>query len=319
MNKQKLLESIGALVRHEANAIATLESQSQAVADAAQICAACKGRLIVTGLGKSGIVARKIASTLTSIGKAAIFLHPTEAVHGELGIVSSDDVAICISKSGKTVEIEQLMQLFKRYGLPTIAITSGADSFLALHSDVCVLLPTAEEGEPLGIIPTTSVVTSIAIGDAIAAALVVLLEITPDRFREFHPGGSLGHMLTKVSELMHNGDELPIVAPNSTLRDAIIEITRKRLGTAIVITDGTVLGIVTDGDVRRAVQNSANALELPVFSLMTRNPKTISIDSLVEEALLIMEQNKITSLVVTDRAKLAGLLHLHDILAKKLV
>ncbi len=314
-----LRDVIKRLLEHEAQALVGLTSQIDAIIEVASLCAACRGRIIVTGIGKSGIAARKIAGTLTSIGAPAIFLHPTEALHGELGIISADDVALCVSKSGRTEELGALLAFFKRWGLPVVAITADANSPLAREADITVVLPTAEEGEPLGIIPTTSVVASIAVGDAVAAALVKMQGLTKEQFREFHPGGAIGQRLMKVRDLMHTGEEIPIVPPSATLRDAIVEITRKRLGTTLIVDGERIVGIITDGDVRRAIQRDPNPLEKPATDFATPKPKTISPNALAEEALSLMEQNKITSLVVVDGEKLVGFIHMHDILQRKIV
>lgn len=308
------------LLKHESSSIKLLENQTRAIIEATRLCLSSSGRIIVTGLGKSGIAGRKIAATFTSLGMPAIFLHPTEALHGELGILSSDDVTICISKSGETEEIMELVAHFKRWGLPIIAITSNRNSSLAKSSDVVVLLPTNDEGEPLNIIPTTSVVCSIAVGDAIASAAIHLKGITKEHFGAYHPGGSLGHKLTRVSELMHTGDEIPVVPPTATLRDAIVEISKKKLGSTLVMSRENLLGILTDGDVRRAVQriDTKDGLDENVMTFATRTPRTISPDALAEEALRLMESAKITCLVVVERGgRVVGILHMHDILTRK--
>ncbi len=315
-------EVIKKLLAHESQNIANIAGQETGIIKAVELCANCRGRIIVTGVGKSGIAARKIAGTLTSIGIPSIFLHPTEALHGELGIISRDDVAICISKSGVTPELEILIAEFKRWGLPIIAITADSNSPLAKSADVVLQLPSKSEGDPLGIIPTTSVVCSIAFGDVIAAGIVYKKGITRDDFRMHHPGGALGHRLTRISELMHTGDEIPVVPPTATLRDAIIEITRKKLGTTLIMDGEELLGILTDGDVRRAIQKNdvVDPLKENVMRFATVNPKTISPDSIAEEALNIMERYKITSLVVVDNdKKVVGFLHMHDILQRKVV
>ncbi len=319
MNKyEKIIEN---LLRHESSAISALSGQASAISRAAEICASCSGRIIVTGLGKSGVAARKIASTLTSIGAAAIFLHPTEALHGDLGLLSEQDVTICISKSGRTEELESLLAYFKRWGLPIIAITADKNSSLAKQSDVAVILPTSDEGEPLRIIPTTSVVASIAVGDAIVAALVKILGITKEHFGKFHPGGSLGHRLTKVKELMHTGNEIPTVPPNATLRDAIVEITQKKLGTTLIMNNEKLLGILTDGDIRRAIQRTDidNPLDENVMTFAAPSPKSLHPNALAEEALHIMESNAITSLVILKDNFVVGFLHIHDILRRRIV
>ncbi len=314
-------DAIKNLLESESRAIKALLAQREAIAEAAKLCANCKGRIIVTGLGKSGIAAKKIASTLTSIGAQAIFLHPTEALHGDLGIVSPQDVAICISKSGETEEITHLVAFFKRWGIPIIAITANKKSLLYSNADLRILIPEAEEGDPLGVIPTTSVVCSIAAGDAIAAEIISMKGITKEKFRQFHPGGLLGRNLTKVSELMHTGDEIPIIPPSATLKDAIVEITQKKLGTTLIMDGEKLIGILTDGDVRRAVQREdiEDPLKENVLIFATRNPKWITPAALAEEALRKMENHKITSLVVMEGGKVVGFIHMHDILGRKIV
>jgi len=314
-------DAIKNLLESESRAIKALLAQREAIAEAAKLCATCKGRIIATGLGKSGIAAKKIASTLTSIGAQAIFLHPTEALHGDLGIVSPQDVAICISKSGETEEITHLVAFFKRWGIPIIAITANKKSLLYSNADLKILIPEAEEGEPLGVIPTTSVVCSIAAGDAIAAEIISMKGITKEKFRQFHPGGLLGRNLTKVSELMHTGDEIPIIPPSATLKDAIVEITQKKLGTTLIMDGEKLIGILTDGDVRRAVQREdiEDPLKENVLIFATRNPKWITPAALAEEALRKMENHKITSLVVMEGGKVVGFIHMHDILGRKIV
>jgi len=314
-------DAIKNLLESESRAIKALLAQREAIAEAAKLCANCKGRIIATGLGKSGIAAKKIASTLTSIGAQAIFLHPTEALHGDLGIVSPQDVAICISKSGETEEITHLVAFFKRWGIPIIAITANKKSLLYSNADLRILIPEVEEGEPLGVIPTTSVVCSIAAGDAIAAEIISMKGITKEKFRQFHPGGLLGRNLTKVSELMHTGDEIPIIPPSATLKDAIVEITQKKLGTTLIMDGEKLIGILTDGDVRRAVQREdiEDPLKENVLIFATRNPKWTTPDALAEEALRKMENHKITSLVVMEDGKVVGFIHMHDILGRKIV
>ena len=316
-----LKQTIRKILADESQNIANLAGQTEAISDAVRICSECKGRIIVTGLGKSSAAARKIAGTLTSIGSPAIFLHPTEALHGEMGVISDDDVAICISKSGWTEELGILLGEFKRWGLPIIGITADENSPLAKNSDVLILIPTKSEGDPLGIIPTTSVVCSLAIGDAIACGIVDMKGITKEQFRASHPGGSLGRSLTKISELMHTGDEIPIVSKNANLRDAIVEITRKRLGTTLIMDGDKLLGILTDGDVRRAIQRTDidHPLDENVLTFATLSPKTISPDAIAEEALRIFEENKITSLIVVENDKVIGFLHMHDVLQRKVV
>ncbi len=314
-------DAIKKLITHESFYIQELLNQTGEIEKAASLCAKCRGRIIVTGIGKSGVAARKISSTLTSMGSPAIFLHPTEALHGDLGIISAEDIAICISKSGRTRELEHLIAHFKRWGIPIIAITSESNSPLAKNSKILLQIPTVEEGEPLGIIPTTSVICSIALGDAITAGMVLIKKLTKDQFSVYHPGGEIGHQLTQVSELMHTGDEIPKVSTKATLRDAIVEISNKKFGTSLIIEENKLMGIITDGDVRRAIQRTdiSDPLGENVMHFASSNPKTISPDSLAEEALSLMERYKITSLIVKTENEIVGFIHLHDILDRKVV
>ncbi|MFP4458546.1 MAG: SIS domain-containing protein [Candidatus Zixiibacteriota bacterium] len=289
---------------------------------AVELIDSVKGRIIITGLGKSGYAGRKIAATLSSIGRASIFIHPTEALHGDIGAIDHGDIAICISKSGETKEMKELMRAFKLHGIKTISITTDSESSLAKLSNLSLILPTSKEGDPLELVPTTSIILTIAIGDAIAAGLMKMDGLTCDRFRIYHPGGSLGTRLTRVRELMHTSDELPAASPEQSLREAILIITKKKLGVVIVNDkNDELIGILTDGDFRRAIQCGKfdHPLEENILNFITKEPKTISPDMIIEEALHIMEENKITSLVVLEKQKVVGLIHMHDVLQQRII
>jgi arabinose-5-phosphate isomerase len=277
----------------------------------------CRGRIIITGIGKSGLVGRKISSTFSSIGSPTIFLHPAEAQHGDLGIVTTDDVVIAISYSGNTEELLSLLPYFKRFGIKIIAITGNPQSSLAKNSDVCLDVGISKEACPFGTIPTTSSTATLVMGDALAICLLKKRNLKKEDFALFHPGGTIGKtLLLRVKELMHTGDENPIVNENVSLKDAIYEMTSKGLGmTSVIGNRGKLVGIVTDGDLRRILERESNVINLPVKKVMTRNPKTIAEDTLAAQALMIMEKYSITSLIaVDDKQRPYGVIHLHDIL-----
>lgn len=281
------------------------------------------GRVVVTGMGKSGLVGKKIAATLASTGTPAFFLHPAEASHGDLGMVTSDDVIIAISNSGETEELVGLIPFLKRFNVGLISMTGNPDSTLSKTADVNLDISVKEEACNLGIVPTASTTATMAMGDAIAVALLIKRGFKEEDFALFHPGGSLGKKLfIKVIDLMHTGDTLPIVTANTDMTAAVMEISSKRLGVAIVAdADKKVLGIITDGDLRRGIEKLGKALfDMKAGEVMTRNPKTIGEDELAAKALSVMENYSITSLIVPDeegRAK--GIIHLHDILKKGIV
>ena len=277
-----------------------------------------RGRVVVTGMGKSGLVGKKIAATLASTGTPAFFLHPAEATHGDLGMVTSDDVIIALSNSGETDELVSLIPFLKRFNVGLICLTGNAGSTLSRVADVNLDISVREEACPLGIIPTASTTAAMAMGDAVAVALLMKRGYKEEDFAFFHPGGSLGKkFFIKVKDVMHSGDALPLVSPETPMTGAVMEISSKRLGVAIVTDTGRkVLGIVTDGDLRRGIEKWGKAVfDMKAGEVMTGNPKTISEDELAAKALSVMEGHSITALVVPDaegRAK--GLVHLHDIL-----
>ncbi len=280
----------------------------------------CGGRVIVTGLGKSGIVARKLAATLTATGTPSHFIHPVEAIHGDLGVVGAGDVLIAISRSGDNPEVTQLAGLARHFDMVMIALTGRPDSQLGRLSEIVVTCDVAREACPLNLTPTTSAAAAMITGDAIALALLTLRGFDEHDFAAYHPGGVLGRsLLLKVGELMHGGDELPLVSVDATLRECLPELVGKRLGCACVVGgDGSLAGICVDGDVKRILLEYDDPLSQPMSDLMSPDPATIGVDDLAVTALRRMEdrpQGPITVLVVTDDAgKPKGLLHIHDIL-----
>ncbi len=287
--------------------------------EAAKLVYSCSGRVVVSGLGKSGHVARKTAATLASLGTPAFFLHAAEAVHGDLGMVTGDDVAIIFSFSGNTKEILELIPYFKRVGTPIISVTGNKTSKLAEYSDVVLHIPVSKEACPLGLAPTTSTTVMLAVGDAIASIVVKLKGIRPEDFAIYHPGGSLGkRLLLRVCDCMSTGERVPVVSEGVKLKDAIFEITSKGFGTtAVVDENGNLKGIFTDGDLRRTLEKyGVEAFNKPISEVMTLNPKVISPKKLAVEALKLMEENEISVLLVVDddNKKLVGIVHLHDLL-----
>jgi len=304
------------VIRTEADALNQLEAGLNADFDrAVELLLAAKGRVIVSGMGKSGHIARKIAATFASTGTPAHFVHPAEASHGDLGMMAQGDVALVLSNSGETPELADLVAYSRRFSIPLIGVAARAKSTLLTQSDVSLLLPNVEEACGTGIVPTSSTTMTLALGDALAMALMEHRAFTPEHFRNFHPGGKLGARLSKVSDLMHKDSDLPLVSKNTHMGDALIEISQKGFGVVGVSNpDNTLAGIITDGDLRRKMDG---LLELNAAQVMTTDPTTISPHVLAEEAVAIMNQHKITCLFVIDpdgpRVPL-GLLHIHDCL-----
>jgi len=288
---------------------------------AAQLLLQCKGRVIVTGMGKSGIICRKIAATLTSTGTPAFFLHPAEATHGDLGVITADDVVLALSYSGETDELLRLLETIRRLGAKLIAITGGPKSTLAQAADVALDCSVTEEACPMNLVPTASTTAALALGDALAMTLLVAKGFKEEDFANLHPGGKLGKRLMRVEGLMNAGDKCPRVGPTTRMRDVIYEMSRKGLGmTCVVDDDGSgdpvLLGIITDGDLRRQMERAADIMGMAAADVMTRNPVTLARSTLAAQALNIMEQRKITSIVVTDGEqpkRVAGVVHLHDL------
>jgi arabinose-5-phosphate isomerase len=271
------------------------------------------GRVIVTGMGKSGHVGRKIAATLASTGTPAYFVHPGEASHGDLGVISKDDVIIALSWSGETAELRDLTDYAKRFSVALIAVTANPESTLARAADIALVLPAAKEACPLGLAPTTSTLVQLALGDALAVALFESRGFTALQFKEFHPGGKLGASLTFVHDIMHQGASMPLVALGTRMSEALVEMTGKGFG-CVGVTDegGALVGIVTDGDLRRHMRD--DLLMSPVERVMTKNPRSVRPDQLAAEALEILNSRKVTALFVVENAKPVGLVHVHDLL-----
>lgn len=317
MNVMNDIERAKRVIRMEAEAVAALEKNiGDAFQRAVEIIYACKGRVVITGMGKSGIIARKMVATMNSTGTPSIFLHPSDAVHGDLGMVRSDDVVICISKSGDTQEIRQLLPMFKRIGVPTISMVGNMHSPLARQSDVALDITVKEEACPLNLAPTTSTTATLAMGDALAVTLLEKKNFTADDFARFHPGGNLGkRLLLKIEELAVTGPQTPVVPITAGLKDAILEMTTKRLGaTCVTDADGRLSGIITDGDLRRLLQKTTDVSHHTAEQVMTKNPKTIRRGTLATLALQEMEQFSITQLIIVDEEhRPFGVVHLHDL------
>ena len=285
----------------------------------------CKGRVIVTGMGKSGLVGKKIAATLASTGTPSFFLHPAEGIHGDLGMVTADDVVISLSNSGETTEVVSILPIIKRIGASIIAMCGNSQSTMALNADVFIDVSVDEEACPLGLAPTASTTATLAMGDAIAVVLLSKRKFTPEDFALFHPGGSLGRkLLLTVENVMHSGEDNPIVSAETNVKEALFVMTSKGLGaTAVVDQSGCLLGILTDGDIRRGLETGHQFLEESVVNIMTKTPKTINADKSAAAALSIMEKNKprpITVLPVVDKNNFViGIVHLTDLLRQGVV
>ncbi|EQB30473.1 KpsF/GutQ [Sphingobium ummariense RL-3] len=273
-----------------------------------------RGRVIVTGIGKSGIVARKMTATLTSTGTPAIFLHPADAGHGDLGMVTPDDVVLMLSHSGESTELGPIIQYCKRFSIPLLAMTARPDSTVALAADICIDMPEVREACPNALTPTTSTTVQMAFGDALAVSLMEMRGFSADDFHKFHPNGRLGAQLVKVRELMVTNGDVPTVPEDASLLDATIEMTRARLGgTAIVDRAGRLIGAFTDGDLRRTVTGKQNLTD-PVGRFMTVTPLSIGPDELASDALRIMHEKNITLLFVCEKDRLIGAIHMHELL-----
>jgi len=272
-----------------------------------------RGRVIVSGMGKSGHIARKIAATLASTGTPALFVHPGEASHGDLGMITKDDAVLALSNSGETQELSDIVAYTRRFRIPLVAITAGAASTLAESAEVALVLPENGEACPMGLAPTTSTTLMLALGDAIAVALLERNEFSAEDFYKFHPRGKLGQKFLRVAELMHEGDELPLTGTDSPMSEALLVMTAKRFGCVGVLDgQGKLAGIITDGDLRRHM--SGKLLEQKTAAVMTAHPKTIRPQALAAEALGVMNDMKITSLFVVEKSRPVGIIHIHDCL-----
>ena len=312
-----MIESGKRVIRIEAQSVAALESRiNEEFARAVETIYRSKGRVAVTGIGKSGVIARKIVATLNSTGTPSLFLHPSDAVHGDLGMVRKEDVIICISKSGDTAELHNLLPIFKRIGVPVIALVGNVGSKLAQQAQIVLDVSVTEEACPHDLAPTSSTTATLAMGDALAMALLERRNFTAEDFALYHPGGNLGkRLLLKVEELMVNGAAVPKVKKTIPLSDAIIEITSKRLGATCVVDANDVLaGIITDGDLRRLLQKTTDISHSTAQMAMNPHPKTISPDTLAAVALQEMEAHNITQLIVVNAGhQPVGMIHLHEL------
>src|SRR5579872_225056 len=326
------------VVRIEAQALSALADRiAGPMADAfnsgVELLYCCSGRVVVTGMGKSGLIARKVAATLSSTGTPALFMHPVEALHGDLGMLAHGDVVIALSASGETDEILQLLATIKRLRLPLIAVTcdefevhsrkkAGAtQSTLASSAEVFLSCAVAEEACTMGLAPTASTTAMLALGDALAVAVAEKKGFKEEDFARLHPGGKLGKRLARVETLMHKGEAVPRVSPKTKMPDVIYEMSRKKLGVTAVVEDQRLVGIISDGDLRRLLEHKGkDVLDMSAEECMTRDPKTVSGEEFAATALAIMEERKITSLVVVDEAmKVEGIVHLHDLWGTEMV
>ena len=310
------LDTARRVIRTEAEALVQLaDSLDDRFRQAIDVLVATRGRVIVTGIGKSGHIAKKIAATLASTGTPAQFVHPAEASHGDLGMITSDDVVLAISNSGEAPELANLISYSRRFSIPLIGITSRAESSLGTQCDVILQLPQLSEACGTGVVPSTSTTMTLAMGDAVAIALMENRAFTAEHFREFHPGGKLGARLNRVADLMHTGDALPLVQADAPMSEALMALSSKSFGVVIVVdTDGTLQGIITSGDLGRHLDG---LLSKTARDVMTSNPVTIAPNALAEKAVGIMNGRKITCLVVVEpngSNTPTGLLHIHDCL-----
>jgi len=310
------------VLKIEADAVAALIDRiDERFEKAVEMILDCKGRVVVTGMGKSGLIGKKIAATLASTGTPALFLHPAEGIHGDLGMVTRGDTVIALSNSGETEEVARMLPALKRLGIKLIALTGNTDSTLAKNSDVVIDVGVKEEACPLGLAPTASTTATLAMGDALAVALLDKRGFREEDFACFHPGGALGkRLLLRVQDLMHTGDAIPVVSEATLIKDAIYEISSKKMGvTSVLDSAGKLVGVISDGDLRRWMERTEktgeNLLSKEAKDIMTKKPKVIKRETLAAEAVAIMERNSITCLIVTDHdAKPEGVIHLHDLL-----
>lgn len=318
LESNRSIESALRTISHESNGLTALsqtlqDELRQPFALTVNLIKETEGRVIVSGMGKSGHVGTKIAATLASTGTPAFFVHPSEASHGDLGMIGLKDIILALSWSGETVELENMIDYSRRYGVPLVSISSNADSTLAVASDVALVLPLVEEACPHGLAPTTSSVMQLALGDALAIALLESKGFTASDFKAFHPGGRLGAQLKHVGDVMHAGAKLPLASPDTAMSGVILTMTERSFGCLGVLDDdGLLSGIVTDGDLRRNM--SPDILNATAGDIMTLNPITVSRDTLVSAALEILNSSNITALFVVDEGRPVGIVHIHDLL-----
>ncbi len=319
--KQKIIKTALKTLKIEAETIRCLKlGINDDFANAVEFIYKSEGRLIITGIGKSALVAQKIVATLNSTGTPSIFMHAADAIHGDLGMMLPNDVVICISKSGSTPEIQVLLPFLKKLGNTTIAMVSNIESYLAQQSDFVIHTPISKEADPNNLAPTASTTAQMAMGDAIAMSLLALRGFTPNDFAQFHPGGSLGKQLyLKVDDIFIK-NEKPAIAPDAIIREVILEITSKRLGaTAVVDKKGDLLGMITDGDLRRMLEQETDLRTVLAKDIMTSTPHSIAAHELAVTAMTLMRKHSISQLIITEEKKYIGMIHLHDLIREGLV
>ena len=318
--QEAVLHQAKRVLKIEAEAIQTLGGKiDDNFVKAVDLLDQCRGKVIVIGIGKSGIVSQKLASTFACTGTPAFFLHPSEGIHGDIGMMSKGDVVLVLSNSGETQEIIQLLPLIKRWGIPLIVMTGNPHSVLARSGDVVLDTGVKEEACPLGLVPTASTTATLALGDALALALLEKKGFKEDDFAMLHPGGTLGRkLLLRVEDLMHKGNEIPLIQEDTLMKEGLLEMTSKRLGvTGVCDKEGKLVGIITDGDLRRALEREDDLLNQKASKIMTKNPKSIAKDDLAAKALHKMEEFSITSLFILSEGvscRPIGIIHMHDLL-----
>ena len=315
ISKSVIIEAAKRSISEQGDAIKNIVNfLDDSFAEAVELILKSNGRVIITGIGKSAIIANKIVATLNSTGTPSIFRHAADAIHGDLGLVQKKDIIICISKSGNTPEIKVLVPLLKRAGNPLIAITGNKNSFLGEESDFVFNSYVDKEVCPNNLAPTTSTTAQLVIGDALAVCLLQMKDFSSDDFAKYHPGGALGKKLFLTVRDLAMKNEKPNVGLNSNIKDVIIEISEKRLGVSAVIEQNKIKGIITDGDLRRMLAKTENFTNLSAIDIMTKNPKSIDINAMAVDAMQLMEKHEITQLLVTDNEMYAGVVHLHDLM-----
>lgn len=315
ISKSVIIEAAKRSISEQGDAIKNIVNfLDDSFAEAVELILKSNGRVIITGIGKSAIIANKIVATLNSTGTPSIFMHAADAIHGDLGLVQKKDIIICISKSGNTPEIKVLVPLLKRAGNPLIAITGNKNSFLGEESDFVFNSYVDKEVCPNNLAPTTSTTAQLVIGDALAVCLLQMRDFSSDDFAKYHPGGALGKKLFLTVRDLAMKNEKPNVGLKSNIKDVIIEISEKRLGVSAVIEQNKIKGIITDGDLRRMLAKTENFTNLSAIDIMTKNPKSIDINAMAVDAMQLMEKHQITQLLVTDNEMYAGVIHLHDLM-----
>jgi len=315
-----MIEIAKDVLKNEANSILRLcEFLDENFEKAVSLICSSKGRLIVSGMGKSGLIGRKISATFASLGISSMFMHPAEAIHGDLGMIKKDDIILALSNSGETHEVIRLVPFIKRLGGKIISLTGNMESYLADNSDISLYTGVKKEACQMNLAPTSSTTAALAMGDALAVAVSVKLGVKEQDFARFHPGGNLGKkLLYKVENVMHSGERIPVIKVGATLKDAILEITKKGFGFTIVADEKMIIkGILTDGDIRRIIQHEKLNIDESIEKFMSTSPKTIKKDLYIADALSYMEKHSITSLVVIDdNNRIEGIVHLHDLLGR---